>query len=254
VQKGVAEWMGDTRVARGERFLITPKQIEELAPRLQPGDVLLERREWYVSNVGLPGYWPHTALYVGTRAERERFFDDEEVRAWVRAQGRADGDLERYLESRFPAYSRHDRVIEATSDGVGFHSLEHSAGADSLAVLRPRASKREKAIAIVRAFGYYQRPYDYDFDFHTDRALVCSELVYKAYEGAVTLPLSTTMNRLNTPPNEIVRVFDETYGTKAQQFDFVLFLDGRERQQVAVPAGFREFRASWKRPKWHIIK
>ena len=67
VQKGVAEWMGDTRVARAHTFLVNDKQIAELAPRLQPGDVLLERREWYVSNIGLPGFWPHTALFIGTR-------------------------------------------------------------------------------------------------------------------------------------------------------------------------------------------
>ena len=84
-------------------------------------------------------------------------------------------------------------------------------------------------------------------------ALVCSEVVYKAYEGSVTLPLSTTMRRLNTPPNDIVREFDETYGTRRQQFDFVLFLDGHERAKKAVAADVDEFRRSWKRPKWHIV-
>jgi hypothetical protein len=257
LQKGVAEWMGDTRVARADRFLVSAKQIAAIAPRLQPGDVFLERREWYVSNVGLPGFWPHTALYIGTPAERARLFDDESVRTWVRAQGRADGDFEALLRERHPeAYqrSRGTHVIEAMSEGVSLTTLDHSAAADSLAVLRPRASKRDKAVAIARAFSYLGRPYDFNFDFHTDGALVCSEVVYKAYEGAVTLPLSTTMNRLNTPPNDIVREFDATYGRDTQQFDFVLFLDGHERKQVAVAADVEEFRASWKRPKWHILK
>lgn len=144
-------------------------------------------------------------------------------------------------------------MIEAISEGVTFTTLEHSAAADSLAVLRPRATKRDKAIALARAFAYAGRPYDFNFDFHTDTALVCSEVIYKAYEGAVTLPLTTTMKRLNTPPNEIVRAFDETFGTPRQQFDFVLFLDGHERAKRAVPAGLTEFRKSWKRPKWHIV-
>lgn len=256
VQKGVAQWMGDTRVARAHTFLVTDKQIAELAPRLEPGDVLLERREWYVSNIGLPGFWPHTALFIGDARDRARYFDDPGVRAWVRDQGRADGDFEAWLSARHPAAymkARGARVIEAMSEGVSFTTLEHSAAADSLAVIRPRASKRDKAIAIARAFAYSGRPYDFDFDFHTDSALVCSEVVYKAYEGSVSLPLSKTMNRLNTPPNEIVREFDETYGTGAQQFDFVLFLDGHERTKRALAAGLPEFRASWKRPKWHIV-
>lgn len=256
VQKGVAEWMGDTRVARGERFLVSDAQIAALAPRLEPGDVLLERREWYLSNVGLPGFWPHTALYIGDAAARARYFDDEGVRAWVRAQGRADGDFEAWLrEHHSAAYAtaRSHRVIEAISEGVSFTTLEHSAAADSLAVLRPRTSKREKAIAIARAFGYIGRPYDFNFDHHTDTAMVCSEVVFKAYEGHVAFPLQKVMGHLTTPPNEIVREFDVTYGSPRQQFDLVVFLDGHERQRAALPAGIDAFRTSWKRPKWHTV-
>ena len=254
VQKGVAEWMGDTRVVRGHTFLITEEQIAKLAPQLEPGDMLLERREWYVSNVGLPGFWPHTALYIGDAAERARYFDDEQVRAWVRGQGRADGDFEALLRERHAAiYPRAQRVIEAISEGVSFTTLEHSAAADSLAVLRPRASKRDKAVAIARAFGFIGRPYDFNFDFHTDSSLVCSEVIYKAYEGSVTLPTAELAGRVTTPPNDIVREFDQTLGTPAQQFDFVLFLDGHERRRAALPATLSDFRSSWRRPKWHIV-
>src|SRR5688572_28968289 len=128
------------------------------------------------------------------------------------------------------------------SEGVVFTTLEHSAAADTLAVIRPRASKRDKAIAIARAFGYIGRPYDFNFDFHTDTSLVCSEVIYKAYEGSVSLPLVPMMNRINTPPNEIVREFDATYGTPRQQFDFVLFLDGHELQRAAVFGSLADFR------------
>src|SRR6185436_7995908 len=124
---------------------------------------------------------------------------------------------------------------------------------DSLAVLRPRASKRAKAIAIARAFGYLGRPYDFNFDFHTDSALVCSEVVFKAYEGHVSLPLSNVMGRVTLPPNEIVREFDASFGSARQQFDLVLFLDGHERKNAALPASLDQFRTSWKWPKWHVV-
>ena len=73
IQTGVAEWMGQTKVHRSGRFLITEEQIQALQPQLNPGDVFLERREWYMSNIGLPGFWSHAAIYIGTTAERRAF-------------------------------------------------------------------------------------------------------------------------------------------------------------------------------------
>jgi len=35
--------------------------------------------------------------------------------------------------------------------------------------------------------------------------------------------------------------------------DFVAFLDGYEREKRAVESTLESFRASWRRPKWHVI-
>ena len=69
LQKGVAEWMGDTRFAKESRRLVSDAQLHEFRKKLEPGDIVLERRNWYLSNVGLPGFWPHAALHTGTRQE-----------------------------------------------------------------------------------------------------------------------------------------------------------------------------------------
>lgn len=268
VQAGASEWMGDTKVHRRGNSLVSQEQIRTVTPRLEPGDILLERREWYLSNIGLPGFWPHAALFIGTPAERQPYFEDAEVRDWVRAQGHPDGDLESLLRARYPAaYATSlksqegghvPRVIEAISEGVSFTTMEHSADADSVAVLRPRLSRREKAVALVRAFAYAGRPYDFNFDFLTDSSLVCTELISKAYEPSADLrglrfPLVEILGRMATPANEIVRQFDSEHGTTAQQTDLLLFLDGYERGRRAVEAGLQAFRQSWRRPKWHIV-
>jgi hypothetical protein len=268
VQTGVAEWMGDTKVYRVQRSLISAAQIAALPARLEPGDILIERREWYVSNVGLPGYWPHAALYVGTTQERAAYFAEPAVQAWVRSQGEASGEFEKLLARRAPdAYAKQSqplahgnaaRVIEAISEGVSFTSIEHSADADSLAVLRPRNPKVEKAQALLRAFAYVGRPYDFNFDFRSDAALVCSELVFKAYEpangmGGLAFPVSEVLGRIATSPNDMVRQFDEQYGSSAQQTELVLFLDGNERKGYAAQTGLAAFRSSWRRPKWHLL-
>jgi hypothetical protein len=268
IQTGVSEWMGDTRVYRVGKSLVSTAQIEALKTNLLPGDVLLERREWYLSNVGLPGFWPHAALYIGTTAERRAFFADAEVETWVKGQGEPTGDFNALLQKRYPGafqksitpqeHEHMPRILEAMSEGVSFTTLEHSADCDALAVLRPRLAKVEKAQAILRAFHYAGRPYDFNFDFSTDAELVCTELIYKSYEpanGFTGLKLTTVemLGRQVTPANEFVKQFDAQAAVGKEQFDLVEFLDGRERSKSAKVGSLADFRASWKRPKWHVL-
>lgn len=269
LQKGVSEWMGDTKVARFNGHLISSRQIAEMGRRLQPGDILFERHEWYLSNLGLPGFWTHVALYIGTPDERKRLFNDPEVKAWVATLGTASGDFEELLKQRYPtAYVRslipreekhQTRILEAISEGVSFTSLEYTGSADSIAVIRPRLSRRDKAHAILRAFYYSGRPYDFNFDFETDAALVCSELIYKVYEPGngmmgMRFPVTEVMGRKVSTPNNMVRQFDDQLsGASLPQADFVLFLDGFEKRKRAVESTREQFRSSWKRPNWHIL-
>lgn len=268
LQKGVSSWMGDTKVARKHSHLISSRQIAEMGRRLQPGDILFERHEWYLSNLGLPGFWTHVALYIGTPEERRAYFNDPEVSKWLKGEGIADGDLEKLLQQRYPkAYAigvspkeegHPSRILEAISEGVAFTSLEYTGASDSIGVIRPRLSKREKAMAIMRAFHYSGRPYDFNFDFQTDSALVCSELIYKAYEPGrgmqgIRFPLSEVLGRKVSTPNGMVRQFDEQASSAAAQTEFVLFLDGFEKEQRAVESTPDQFRVSWQRPNWHIL-
>jgi hypothetical protein len=268
VQQGVSEWMGHTKVYRRGEFLITPAQIEAVHKQLLPGDVLLVRRDWFMSNVGLPGFWPHAALYIGTPGERRQYFSTPEVTAWVRAQGIPGGDFEELLKSRSPTnYLRslepHEaghatRVIESMSAGVSFTAIEHCIDADSMVALRPKLPRTDKATAILRALHYAGRPYDFDFDFATDAKLVCTELVYKAYEPSagmhgLNLTLEEMLGRQLLPANLIAKQFDEQYGTPNAQFDFLSFLDGHEREGKAVESTVADFRQSWQRPKWHVL-
>jgi hypothetical protein len=268
IQAGVSEWMGDTKVYRIGKSLVTAAQVEALQPRLHPGDVILVRHEWYLSNVGLPGFWPHATLYIGTPEERRTYFTDQTTQDWVKQQGEATGDLELLIKTRSPqahrqslapqAHGQPARIMEAISEGVSLTALTHALDVDSLVVLRPRLPKVEKAQALVRAFHYVGRPYDFDFDFSSDAELVCTELVYKSYEPAtgftgLRLPTVEMLGRQVTPANEIAKQFAQQYGTPAQQFDFVAFLDGQEKKRIAVDAPLDDFLQSWKRPKWHVI-
>jgi len=264
LQKEVSEWMGDVKILRQKKFLISKQQIQEIQTLLQPGDILLERREWYLSNIGLPGYWPHAALYIGTPQERIRFFKDSKVAKYYAS---SRGSLEQFLKKRYPekyflSLVMHEKehvpkLIEAISEGVSFTTLEHSVDADSVVILRPRLDKLEKAIAIERAFHFSGRPYDFNFDFLTDAELVCTELISKIYEGqepyaGLTFPLQEILGRKVTTANDIARMFDAEYGKSGQQLDFIAFYDGYEWKKKAVKSDVNAFRESWKRPKWYI--
>ena len=265
-QKGISNWMGETKVYRPEDYLITPDVIKPFKNRLEPGDILLERREWYMTNVGIPGYWTHAALYVGTPEERKKFFCDAKTDDWIRHKGA--GNFEELLQSTWPDTYKQcliptteghlPAIIEAIAQGVTFTSFEHSTTCDALAVLRPGLTKAEKARAVFLAFGFTGRPYDYDFNFATDSSMVCSEVIYKAYAPdadyrGICFPIETMMGRILTPPNAFAKMFHDEFEKPGQQLDLVFFLDGYEKDKKAVEDDIPSFLNSWKRPKWHIL-
>jgi len=265
VQKGISNWAGDTRVYRAERNLITAEQIALFTKEIKPGDIILERREWYLTNMGIPGFWTHAAMYIGTPEERAAWFNGPDVQKLLDEEGAAS--VEEILMRGAKAYGLSvtpdphgfpPRVVEAIGEGVLFTTIEHSADCDSIVVLRPALSKYDTARAVIRAFKYSGRPYDFDFDFRTDSSIVCSELIYKAYEPGngvtgIKFPLETVMGRLMLPPNTIARMFAEESKKGKGQLEFVLFYDGSEKQGLSVRSTEKAFRKSHTRPKWHIL-
>lgn len=237
-QSMLAEWIGDTRIVQ-RRPLITVVQIEELESKLKPGDILLERRNWCLSNAFLPGFWPHAALYVGRIEDLRRLGVADDPAVKVR--------LENYLQAA--PDGRDHTVIESVSEGVIFSSLTESMHADYVAVLRPLLSDEQIAQAIVRAFRHQGKPYDFEFDFFTADKLVCTELVYRAYEGMLHFDLVRVMGRDTLPALEIVRKFARERELPHRMLDFVLFLDAVPGAQRAEFVTVEDFCTSADRPR-----
>ncbi len=217
VQTLVSTWMGDTKIREPGMALISDGQVKELSTKLKPGDIFLERRNWYVSNAFLPGYWPHAALYVGT---------PDDLRALsLHHDPRVQTHWEKYL--RQDAAGHACVVLESISEGVVFTSLEHSIGeADSVALLRPRLPPDKIREAIARAFSHAGKPYDFEFDFFTSDKLVCTELVFRAYDGSIQFPLRNIMGTRTLPAIEFVRKYSAERGTPGAQFEFICCLRG----------------------------
>ena len=228
-QSAISTWIGDFKIRQPHmgKPLIDKKQLARLADVLQPGDILLERRNWYLSNAFLPGYWPHGAVYVGRAADIRRLGLDENE----------------YVRKHWEEFTAKDHagnehvIIEAVSEGVIFSSLQHSIGeADSVAVLRPNVSEEEKKEAIARAFSFAKLPYDFEFDFATTDMLVCTEVVFRAYggnAGPINFPLESIMGRQTMPAINLVKKFNEEYGTDDAQFEFIAFIKGDELAETS---------------------
>ena len=223
-QKMMATFMGDTRIVRREPF-ISEDLIKDHKTKLQPGDIILERRNWYLSNAFLPGFWPHCALYVGTPAELKAIgIDYSKLDAEARA-------AHQRLEHNHPRV-----IIEAMSEGVVFTSAEHSLHADYAAVLRPRLNRDQRATVIRNAFGYHGRDYDFGFDFSSDSKLVCSELLYYSFGDLLKFKLEPVLGKRVVTPVGIMNKYVNERGTPKAQLDFVLFLDtppGKRRARIA---------------------
>jgi len=147
------------------------EHLLEIETHLRPGDVLITRHDLAATNLIFPGFWPHAALFVGSEHEREDLgirLDPEREKRWA-------GDR---------------RVLEALKDGVLYRRLEDTLKVDSLVVIRPRLSSEDIAVALERVSVHEGKTYNFDFDFFRSDRLVCTEVVYRAFDGLGDIDIS----------------------------------------------------------------
>ena len=147
-------------------------------------------------------------------------------------------------------------MMEGVAPGVVLHTLAKASG-DYMVALRPELPPLAKAQAIVVAFSHLGKPYDYDFDFATDHALVCTELIYRAYRpGAgkrgLNLPLIDVAGRRAMPANELAKLFVREHGQPNAQLSFVAFLDAHEKERRAFASTLERFLETPLRTKWDV--
>ena len=142
----------------GKRVTTTVR--EQLKSFLKPGDVLVTRHDDALSNLFLPGFWPHAAFCIGSNEQR------------------------RALGVRCDAVIEDDKLfLEAKKDGVKLRPPEDTLQVDAFVVLRPVLTDKLKADAISRCLTHAGKHYDFVFDFSTSNRLACTELVYRSYHG-----------------------------------------------------------------------
>jgi hypothetical protein len=190
---------------------LSPEVLATLHAELRPGDVLLMRAEDKITAALLPGFWAHAAIYAGG-------LDD------LRAAGLAETP---WVQRRAAVIAREDQgqgvVLEAISRGVRINPLAYSLQADHVAVLRPRLPPEEVAAALREAFGHVGKAYDFEFDFNVSSRLVCTGLVWRAYDGrgAIRFSLVKRLGRYTLTGDDVAAQFLQAVEAGTPGFDLV---------------------------------
>ena len=168
----VAEMRQPFKKKSGEGKRVSSEVIEQIKSLLKPGDVIVTRHDDAMSNLFLPGFWPHAALYLGNQQERSN--------------------------ASLPEHPPHHEILEAKKDGVLFRNLPETLAVDAFVVIRPALSREDLATALTRATSHEGKLYDFIFDFRKADRLVCTEVIYRTYHsvGDIEFELTKRSGRL----------------------------------------------------------
>ena len=206
LQKFGGTIVADKYVRRGHRPGLPDDIAIELRNLLHPGDVIIVRKEYALTNYCLPGYWPHAALFLGNEQQLTAlgFQDHEHVTS-------------RWSKLTDDKLGHHPfRVLESMKDGVHIRALDSPFASDSVVVLRPKLDNVEIPAALARGLAHEGKSYDFDFDFRRSDRLVCTEVVFRAYDriGPMRLPLKTRAGRPTLATQDIIEM-----SVKNEQFE-----------------------------------
>lgn len=196
LQKLAGDLVADKYLRLGHRPCLPAEIADQFRGLLVPGDVLVMRKEYALTNYFLPGYWPHAAVYLGDAAALERI-------------GLPEFDTVRPHWARLLAAGEEPRrVLESMRDGVLIRPLTSPFSSDSLVVLRPRLDEASMAQALARGLSHEGKPYDFDFDFTRSDRLVCTGVVYRAFEGVgpIRFELKRRLGRLTLSCSDLIEM------------------------------------------------
>jgi hypothetical protein len=116
-------------------------------------------------------------------------------------------------------------------DGVRIRSLNSPLASDSIVVVRPLLKPAEIAGALVQGLMHEGKPYDFDFDFCYSHRLVCTEVVYRAYEGiaGVKFDLPRRAGRFALAAGDLLRM-----ALARQHFEIAAAFPGQDGAEIVT--------------------
>jgi hypothetical protein len=243
IQKAICNSVSNIDLSGRKQKYITNRELLIIKKQLKPGDILLKHNDSQLINIGIPGIWSHAAIYLGGEKEINDYFKNIEMLGTIKPFD--------YIRYHFPKivykmlYKNH-LIIEAIGEGVVINALQHCASVDCFAALRTQFDRQTLFQCIIDALGNYGKPYDFLFDFNSNDALVCSELVYNSftsnrYKKAIDFNLSSLYGKPFLSPNDIAKQFCTEQTNQKPSFTLVLFYNGNKTVKKAYLQDCAEF-------------
>jgi uncharacterized protein YycO len=156
---GVVRW-------RAGKLKDDAAMLQQMLTQLQPGDILLEKTPFTLTDKSIPGHFGHAAIYVGSMEQ-------------LREMNALSLPI---VQKNLSKITEGHGVVEALRNGVQLNKLQDFMNVDDVAILRPKnLTLADKLEAVKLALGNLGKKYDFNFDVNTTETIVCSELVYIAY-------------------------------------------------------------------------
>jgi len=156
---------------------------------LQPGDILLEKTPFALTDKTIPGHFGHAAVYIGTKEQLNEL-----------------GILQMaVVQKNMAKIESGHGVVEALRSGVELNSLQNFMNVDDVAILRPKnLSIEDRRQAVTLALGNLGKAYDFNFDVNTTDTIVCSELIYIVYPQ-VDFVTKNVLGSFSITPDDIAQ-------------------------------------------------
>ncbi len=176
-----------SEVCQTDNKKVTADIRQAIGEFLQPGDIIVTRHAIALTNLFIPGFWPHAALYVGTPGQRDALgirVPDDKQSLWT-------GPI---------------CTLEALKDGVRLRPLSDTLSVDYFVVLRPQVPETTIRRAIERGVVHEGKMYNFDFDFFSSDRLVCTEVLYRSYDGldGIRFPLTERARRKTLSAEDVL--------------------------------------------------
>jgi hypothetical protein len=217
---------GVSRIKNPDAHLIkfSAEQKRQVYDALEPGDIILTFTAGYISDIFIPGAFKHAITYVGSPQDRQDAGLTADHLAWLPAAER-EVVLKSVAVVTLPSGQQAD-VIEAVGEGVIFNHLGHimDTHINRLLVLRPRVSREQTTQALANVFLFLGDEYDFKFDFADASKQVCTEVVYRAFDGKGPIQLSL-VERAGHETLSADDIANNYLAAPAKAFDFVLFAE-----------------------------